>query len=217
MTDTFLDRHATQTLATDCKIIADSTNELLRIARRETSPPGGKAARNPNGYASRPPLNVGALSISHEIHNCITGWATTLKATAGIPLPDHRDERTLALHLAVNAHRVAQQDWAQDCADEVGTWAATILTVTTPPPEKKLDDYTPAQRREGMAIAKVDAPTCAELVAEWTDGDLTPTADQIRTWGRRGHVTRFGPRPGKGVYSPREVITHMRHKVRKPA
>lgn len=212
MTDAFLDRHQVRTLTTDCKIIADSSTELLRIARRETSPPGGRAARNPRVPASRPPLNLGALSVSEEIHDCLTGWATNLRDSTNVPLPADRDDRSLALHLGVHAHRIAQQHWATDCADELGTWAATILAITTPPPDKKLADYTPAQRREGMAIAKVDAPTCAELVAEWTDGDLTPTADQIRTWGRRQHVTRFGPQPGKGVYSPMEVIAHMRRK-----
>ena len=215
--DAFLDRHQVRTLISDCKIIANSSTELLRIARRETSPPGGRTARNPRVPASRPPVNLSALSVAEEIHTCLTGWAGSLRDNTAIPLPADRDDRTLALHLAVHAHRIAQQDWASDCADEIGTWAATILTITTPPPARRLDDYTPAQRREGMAIAKVDAPTCAELVAEWTHGEHTPTADQIRTWGRRNHVTRFGPQPGKGVYSPREVIDHMRRRTQKQA
>lgn len=213
--DTFLDRHRTRTLATDCKIIADLSSELLRIARRETSPPGGRAARNPRVPASRPPVNIGALSIAEEVHACLAGWADNLRDSASVQMPADRDDRSLALHLAVHAHRIAQQEWATDCADEIGTWATTILAVTTPPPARRLDEYTPAQRREGMSIAKVDAPTCAELVAEWTDQDHTPTPDQIRTWGKRGYIARFGP-SGRTVYSPLEVIAHMRQRSRKP-
>lgn len=215
MTDTFLDYHATQLLKGDLNTIAASSADLLRIARREVSPPGGKAARNPNTPGSRPPVNIGALSVSESIRSCLTEWAINLRDDLNIPLPHIRDEKGLAIHLRYHAHRIAQRPWAEDCAHEISRWASTIQTMTTPPPTKLLADYTPEQRREGMAHAKVDAPTCAELVAEWTKGEHTPTADQIRTWGRRNHVTRFGPQPGKGVYSPREVIDHMRRKTAK--
>lgn len=217
MTDTFLDDHRTLLLAGDCTVIAASSTELLRIARRETSPPGGRAARNPNVPDSRPPLNIGALSVSEEMTTCLKGWCDNLRTDTGIPMPTVPDVTGYALHLRYHSHRVAQQPWAEDCATEVGRWARIVQTITTPPPEKLLADYTPEQRREGMTHAKVDAPTCAELVAEWTHGQCKPTADQIRNWGRRQHVTRFGPQPGKGVYSPREVIAHMRRQKSKTA
>lgn len=212
MTDTFLDDHTTQLLAGDLNTIAASSTDLIRIARREVSPPGGKAARNPNVPGSKPPVNIGALSVSESIRSCLSEWAINLRDDLGIPLPQIRDDKGLAIHLRYHAHRIAQRPWAEDCAHEISRWASTVQAVTTPPPVRHLADYTPEQRREGMAHAKVDAPTCAELVAEWTKGECAPTADQIRTWGRREHVTRFGPIPGKGVYSPREVIAHMRRK-----
>lgn len=217
VTDRFLDDHTTQLLAGDCNVIAASSAELLRIARRETSPPGGRAARNPRVPGSRPPLNIGALSVSEEMTTCLKGWCDNLHDTAGITKPTIRDITGYAMHLRYHSHRVAQQTWAADCAAEVSRWATIVQTITTPPPDKLLADYTPEQRREGMTHAKVDAPTCAELVAEWTHGQCKPTADQIRNWGRRDHVTRFGPQPGKGVYSPREVIAHMRRKKAKTA
>lgn len=214
MTETFLERQQVRTLATDCKIIADSAAELLRIARRETSPPGGRAARNPRVPQSRPPLNLSALSVADEIHSCLLGWARNLRDNVGIPLPDHADDRSLALHLRVHAHQVAQQSWADDCADEIGTWAATILALTTPPPSRRLDEYTPAQRAEGLATAKVSAAMCAELVAEYTKDEHRPTAAQIRKWGERGKVAIYGPQSCR-VYSVNEVIHHMRHAKRK--
>ncbi|MGN0100745.1 MAG: hypothetical protein ACI39C_07380 [Dietzia sp.] len=214
MTETFLDRHQVRTFATDCKIIADSSAELLRIARLETSPPGGRSARNPRVPDSRPPLNLNALSASLEMHTCLVLWAANLRDNTDVDMPEHDDDRSLALHLGVHAHRIAQQSWAQDCADEIGTWAATILGLTTPPPARRLDEYSPAERAEGLATAKVSAEMCAELVAEYTHGDHEPTAQQIRKWGQRGKVSVYGP-PRCRVYSVSEVIEHMRHAKRK--
>lgn len=214
MTETFLERQQVRTLATDFKIIADSSAELLRIARRETSPPGGRAARNPRVPESRPPVNLSALSAAGEIHSCLFGWARYLRDNTGVALPAQTDDRSLALHLRAHAHRVAQQSWAEDCADEIGTWAATILGLTTPPPSRRLDEYTPAQRAEGLATAKVSAEMCADLVEEYTHGEYTPTAGQIRKWGSRGKVAVYGPQSCR-VFSVREVIEHMRHARRR--
>lgn len=210
MTETFLERQQVRTFATDCKIIADSAAELLRIARRETSPPGGRAARNPRVPESRPPLNLGALSVADEIHSCLIGWARNLRDNAGVELPASRDDRSLALHLRVHAHRVAQQSWAEDCADEIGTWAATILVLTAPQPSRRLDEYTSAQRAQGLVTAKVSAEMCADLVDEYTKGEHQPTSGQIRKWGSRGKVSVYGPQSCR-VYSVNEVILHMRH------
>ncbi|WP_010540390.1 DUF7341 domain-containing protein [Dietzia alimentaria] len=214
MTETFLDRQAVRTLATDCKIIADSSAELLRIARLETSPPGGRTARNPRVPGSRPPLNIGALSVANEIHTCLMEWSRYLKESAAVDLPEHDDDRTLALHLGVHVHRIAQQSWSQDCADEIGTWAATILALTTPPPSRRIDEYSTAQRAEGLATAQVSAEMCADLVEEYTRGEHRPSAQQIRKWGQREKVAVYGP-PGCRMYAVREVIDHMRHAKRR--
>lgn len=214
VTETFLDRQQVRTLATDCKIIADSSAELLRIARLETSPPGGRTARNPRVPDSRPPLNLSALSAAHEIHTCVLEWARNLRDNTGIALPEQVDDRSLALHLQVHVHRIAQQSWAEDCADEIGTWAATILGLTTSPPARRLDEYSTAQRAKGLATAKVSAEMCVDLVREYTDGDHEPTAAQIRKWGQRGKVSVYGPERCR-IYSVREVIDHMRHAKRK--
>lgn len=210
MTDTFLDTHQTRTLTHDLTTIASSSSELLRIARREVSPPGGRTARNPRTPGSRPPLNLGALSVADEIHTCLADWARNLRDDTHIPMPAHMDDTGLALHLRQHVHRIAQQSWAEDCADEIGTWASTILAITTSPPPRRLADYSPAERAEGMTIAKVDAAMCAELVTEWTDGILTPKPDTIRRMGKSGHITEYGPASHR-AYSPREVINHMRH------
>lgn len=210
MTDTFLDDDQVRTLASDLELIADQSDELLRIARRETSPPGGRAARNPQVPGSRPPVNLGALSVSHELHTCLTGWIRCLLDDALVEYPTELDDRSVALHLRVHAHRIAQQAWGPDCAEEVAHWAQVVRSITVPPPVLTVEDYTPAQRAEGWAVAKVSAQMCADLVAEHTDGALAPTAEQIVGMARRGHVSEFGPK-GCRVYAPREVVAYMRH------
>lgn len=210
MTDTFLDDQQCVGLARDLRLIADQSAELLRIARRETSPPGGKAARNPQVPGSRPPVNLGALSVSQELHVCLTGWMRCLADDALVEFPADLDDRSVALHLHVHTHRIAQQQWAPDCAEEVSHWARVVRALTIPPPEKTLADYTPAQRAEGWALAKVGAQMCADLVAEHTEGALSPTAEQIIGMARRERIGTYGPR-GNRAYSPREVVAYMRH------
>ena len=72
MTDTFLDDQQQADLARNLRTIATHSSELARIARRESSPPGGRAARNPNGYQSRPPMNLHALDVlnDHAVETC---------------------------------------------------------------------------------------------------------------------------------------------------
>lgn len=211
-TDSFLDEQQTKNLHQDLDLIANNAGELLRIARRETSPPGGRAARNPQVPSSRPPLNIGALSTSQEMYNCLTGWARCLKEDAGIELPSIPDEKGLAQHLRYHHHRITQQAWAEDAAHEIGHWANVIHSVTAPPSDKKLDDYTAEQRAEGIEVAKVSASLCAELVAEYTDGEHTPTPDLIRKWARRQHIDRWGPETAR-IYSVAQILDHCRRKV----
>ena len=154
-------------------------------------------------------MNIGALSVSESIRSCLSEWAINLRDDLGIPLPQIRDDKGLAIHLRYHAHRIAQRPWAEDCAHEISRWASTIQTITTPPPVKNLDDYTPSQRREGMATAKVSAAMCADLVDEYTKGEHTPTADKIREWGRRGIIDAYGPKSAR-VYSVAQVMNHAR-------
>lgn len=129
--DTFLDDQTIAYLADDLRSIARNHPELLRIARRETSPPGGRAARNPNGYQSRPPVNIAALSTSHELQAVLHGWTRCLADDAGIEPPKSSDTGTLAAHLAGRSHEIAQQAWADDCASEMKHWAKILHGYTS--------------------------------------------------------------------------------------
>lgn len=126
MSETFLDDQAKKTLADDLRAIASDYPELARIAHRETSPPGGRAARNPAGYDSRPPVNIAALSSTHELHAVLGGWVSCLRDDALVEVPARTDTTSLAIHLQRHVDQIACQVWATDCADEVSDWAKVV-------------------------------------------------------------------------------------------
>lgn len=136
MNDTFLDTHTTKTLAGDLKGIARNLPEVIRIARRETSPPGGKSARNPNVPGSRPPVNLSALDLFNDVTTALRGWTRCLAEDSGTTPPERSDTSTLAIHLARHAHQISQQTWAPDAADEIRSHARTIARFVDPPEAK---------------------------------------------------------------------------------
>lgn len=136
MTDTFLDDHAILNLLRDLKGIARNLPEVARIARRETSPPGGKFARNPNVPGSKPPVNLSALDLFNDVTLSLHGWTRCLAEDAGASIPSSSDAPTLAIHLARHTRQIAQQTWAADAADEIQSHARTVSRFVDPPEAK---------------------------------------------------------------------------------
>ena len=136
MTDTFLDDHTTLNLLRDLKGIARNLPEVIRIARRETSPPGGKFARNPNVPGSRPPVHLAALDLFNDVTTTLHGWTRCLAQDAGVTPPERDDASTLAVHLARHTRQIAQQAWAHDAADEIRSHGRTIGRFVDPPEAK---------------------------------------------------------------------------------
>lgn len=136
MTDAFLDDHTTINLLRDLRGIARNLPEVVRIARRETSPPGGKFARNPNVPNSRPPMNIAALDLFNDVTIALHGWTRCLAEDAGVTPPERDDATTLAIHLARHARQIAQQTWAADAADEIRGHGRTIGRFVDPPEAK---------------------------------------------------------------------------------
>lgn len=133
MTETFLDKQTAINLLRDLRSIARSLPEVARIAHRETSPPGGKFARNPNVPGSRPPVHLAALDLFNDTTTILQGWSRCLAEDAGISAPVDRDAPTLALHLSRHTHVIAQQSWAGDVVDEIRAQARTIGRFVDPP------------------------------------------------------------------------------------
>lgn len=136
MNDTFLDKQTAINLLRDLRSIARSLPEVARIAHRETSPPGGKFARNPNVPGSRPPVHLAALDLFNDTTTILQGWSRCLAEAAGISAPVDRDAATLALHLSRHTHVIAQQSWAGDVVDEIRDQARAIGQFVDPPEAK---------------------------------------------------------------------------------
>lgn len=138
MTDTFLDQNTTINLARDLRTIHTLLPEVLRIAHRESSPPGGRAARRPTVPSSTPPLNLGALHVHDDIAVILAGWSRNLADDAGITPPPDADPAHLAQHLERNTHEISQQAWAADCVAEVRRCRNQVKFMVDPPDAKYL-------------------------------------------------------------------------------
>lgn len=215
MTDTFLDDWETKTLTSSCRIIAAQWRAVEESVYR-TAHPDISLARNPNPPSSKPPANDTAISITAEAHTELDKWCRALRSTARVQLPDTRDVQGMAAHLSINAHRIAQQVWAQRCADYLTELSGRVIGITEGAQPKRLTDYTETERKEGLTTAKVNAEMCADFIAEHTDYRLTPTAEQIRKWAQRGKVESFGP-ANKRVYPVWDVMRYCEQKTRRPA
>lgn len=215
MTDTFLDDWDTKTLTSSCRTITAQWSTVEASVHR-TSHPDISLARNPNPPGPRAPGNDTAISITAEAPAELSKWCHALTEHTRVQPPTHTDTPGLAAHLAAHAHQVAQQHWAPACAAYINELANRVLVIAEGTQPKRLADYTEAERREGFTVAKVNAEMCADFIAEHTGQRLTPTAEQIRKWGQRGHIDRYGP-ANKRVYPVWDVLRYCERKARRKA
>lgn len=120
-------------LRRDLRSLARLEPELLRIARREVSPPGGRSARNPNVAGSRPPVNLGALDALLELHEGMMRWAGRLADEAGLELGTSTDTPFIAIWFTRHLAQLAARPWVHEFADEVDGWARRLRWATDPP------------------------------------------------------------------------------------
>lgn len=118
MVQDFLDDYEVTMLTRDLRDIARWLPELARIARRETSPPGGRAARNPQVPGSRPPVNLAALHLADEVSTTLWVWCMSLREDTGLELPA-RSPADCARHLALHADRIGLLRWGRSCHNRV--------------------------------------------------------------------------------------------------
>lgn len=132
----FLDDNAVEVLRRDLRVVIRLEPELLRIARREVSPPGGRAARNPNVPGSRPPVNLSALDAAIDIRESLLNWGRRLADDTGVDLPDDTTVPTLARWQAGHLARIAARDWSPEYADTVAGHARRLRWAVEPPEAK---------------------------------------------------------------------------------
>lgn len=204
MTDTFLSDHETIVLTRDLRDIAAWLPELSRIARRETSPPGGRMARNPQVPGSRPPLNLAALYLAEDTATTLWVWSMTLHADTGLELPAQHPA-DCARFLALHADRIAQQPWAATCFTRVrggknymgekvpSLWRQVRQLVDPPGPstaeERGLSDLEVKAHSDEAFGSAGDMVVVHYAV---TGRDLSEST--LRTWRRKGKLPeRYGP------------------------
>lgn len=136
MTDTFLDDQQIAYLADDLRSIAANIGDLAAIKNGLTSPPGGKAARNPRGYYSREPGNLAAMEKHIKAGIVLMRYAGYLNRDAGISFPPSTDIGSLAVHLQRHIHELSQQTWASEAAQQIRNIEVRIYRTVHPPEAK---------------------------------------------------------------------------------
>ena len=136
MTDTFLDDQTTANLRDDLRSIAANVGELAAIKNGLTSPPGGKAARNPRGYYSREPGNLAAMEKHIRLGVVLMRWVGHLNRDAGIEFPPSTDIGSLAIHLQRHVHELAQQTWSPEAAQQIRAAEVRMYRAVHPPEAK---------------------------------------------------------------------------------
>lgn len=203
MTDTYLDDQETTMLTRELRDIATWLPELTRIARGETSPPGGRTARNPSVPSSRPPLNLSALYLADDIAITLWVWCLNLTNDTGITLPA-RHPSDCARHLAMHADRIAEQLWARACYNRVR--GAGDIDNRTPsmhhqvrrlvdPPEPSTAEERGLTELAVKAHAEDAIGSAADMVVVHYAVTGKPLSEStLRTWRRKGKLPeRYGP------------------------
>lgn len=205
MVEGFLDDYEVTMLTRDLRDIARWLPELARIARRETSPPGGRAARNPQVPGSRPPVNLAALHLADEVAAELWGWCRLLRADLGLELPA-RSPADCARHLALHADRIGQLRWGRSCHDRVrgnrdpelpdpvaSLWGQVRGMVEPPGPSTAED--------RGLSDLEVKAHSDAAfgnagdmVVVHFAVTGKQLSESTLRSWRRKGKLPeRYGP------------------------
>lgn len=146
----FLTDQERANLSRDLGTIARLEPELLRIARREVSPPGGRAARRPTVPGSAPPVNLGALDAADELFHGMRGVVADLARDTGVQPPADSSVPGMARHLRRHVAAVVGCVWAPDCAERVAGWARRVKYAVEPPEAK----YVGPCQNDGPALCR---------------------------------------------------------------
>lgn len=203
--DEFLDDYEVTMLTRDLRDIAVWLPELGRIARRETSPPGGRAARNPVVPSSRPPMNIAAFNLADDVATTLWVWCLSLTKETGAELPA-RHPSDCARHLALHADRVAGLVWGRTCHDRVrgrdetdskpkvpSMWRQVRHMVEPPAPSTAED-----RGITGLAVKAYSDQAFGSagdmVVVHFAVTGQSLSESTIRSWRRKGKLPdRYGP------------------------
>lgn len=144
-------------------------------------------------FGPRDPLNLTLVDLEIDARDTLAGWLTNLADDHGFPpswfTGSVLNLRELAYRMVCVVHHIARAEWGEDCAVEVNNITRRIARALEPDdaeeePARQRHELT--ERAAERKVTATDAATICNHIG------LDVTADQIRKWRSRGHITEAG-------------------------
>jgi len=169
------------------------------------NPPEVKTRNSVKGLGPKPPGNWLWINRYIEMEQNLRELALNAFGIDGIGIciqPTDMAAPRLCHLIAWHAQPLSELPWAQDLQQELADQARTINKWCNPP--------------EPNTIAKQPEPRHgAEHIARQLRARGIPTtADTIRGWARRGHITRTTMPNGRGGYLLTEALNHAKKETK---
>lgn len=173
--------------------------ELQQLKHTTPNPPEVKTRNSIKGLGPKSPGNWLWVNRYITMEQNLRELALNAFGIDGINIRIHDGDLSaprLCHLIAYHAQPLSELDWAADLQQELEDQARTINRWTNPP--------------EPNTIAKQPEPRHgAEYIAKQLRARGIPTtADTIRGWARRGHITRTTMPNGRGGYLLTEALKH---------
>lgn len=181
--------------------LAGHYTELHELKDTSPNPPEVKTRNSVKGLGPKSPGNWLWLNRYVTMEQNLRELCLNAFGTDGIGIHITEADFTaprLCRLIAWHAQPLSELDWSEDLAQELEDQAHTINRWTNPPEVQALANQ-PEPRHGAEHIAK-------QLRAR----GVPTTADAIRGWARRGHITRITMPNGRGGYLLTEAINHIR-------
>lgn len=175
--------------------------ELQQLKHTTPNPPEVKTRNSVKGLGPKSPGNWLWVNRYITLEQNLRELALNAFGIDGINIRIHDGDLAaprLCHLIAWHAQALSELDWAQDLQQELQDQARTINRWTNPPEVRTLANQ-PEPRHGAEHIAK-------QLRAR----GIPTTADTIRGWAKRGHITRTTMPNGRGGYLLTEAINHTR-------
>lgn len=173
--------------------------ELHELKHTTPNPPEVKTRNTIKGQGPKPPGNWLWVNRYITCEQELRELALNALGHDGINITLHTGDLAaprLCQLIAYHANTIATLDWADDLAQALTDQARQINRWTNPPETSTI--ATQPERRHGAEYIARQLRARGQAV----------TADTVRGWARRGHITRTTMPNGRGGYLLTEVIRY---------
>lgn len=160
----------------------------------------------PAAPRSRPPALMHPVDLEITACDTLRGWLANLADDYQLPPAWFVGPANRAGHLAARLGQVvshiATREWGADAADEIDAVARQIIDYCEPPePDTSASAAAPGITAFTTGAAAERLMTATDIATALHAAGVTVTADQIRKWRDRGHITAHGTnRAGRSLY-----------------